>query len=202
MVVKGAWVTYEMDGLLGDYEDGEPTVLAKQWLPTSGAVQPLTYLTLKIEAVPPPIALKLDRDIAFDPLGSAGTLTLGVSLEVTLGDGSVLQTEPFYYPITVCRGCLTSYEAKPTRCCDWLIAPDFFPCFPGQDERYSCLTGCWLIWRDRVDRYAEKMAMLEGFITNLGVDLTTLALPEDFTALIQPVPGDELTEAAIAALKE
>ncbi len=200
MSVKGAWVTYEIAGLQGDYETGEPTVLAKQWLPTSGSALPLTYLTVKIEAVPPPIALALDRDKAFDALGAAGYLTLGVSLEVTLGDGSMLHTETFHYPITVCRGCLTSYEAQPDRCCDWQIAPDFFPCFPGQDERYSCLTGCWLVWRDRVDRYAQKMAMFEGYISNLGVPVEEILTftPEGFQELIAPIPGDNLTAGADA----
>ena len=195
VTVRGAWVTYEIDGLKGQYDGGE-TVLPKQWLPTSGSVLPLAYATLKIEAVPPNIALALDRDLAFDPLGSAGYLNVGVTFEVSMGDGSVLHTETFYYPITVCRGCLTSYEAPPVRCCDWQIAPDFFPCFPGQDERYSCLTGCWLIYRDRVDRFAQKMAMMEGYITNLSFVISTLFFPEGFTALISPLPGDALTEDA------
>ncbi len=186
--VRGAWITYDIAGLQGHWETGAETELPKQWVPTSGSVLPLTFGTIKLEAVPPPIARALDNDKAFDTLGSAGYLTVGITIEASLGDGSVIHTEPFYYPITVCRGCLVSYDVRPDECCDFLDAADFFPCFPGQDERYSCLTACWLVLYDRVDRYAQKMAVIEGHVSTLAANLDGITLPQDFLDRIAPLP--------------
>lgn len=188
VTIRGAWVTYHIEGLQGNWETGEDTVLPKQWVPTSGSVLPLGFGTMVIEAVPPPIARALDNDTAFDATGSAGYLIVGVTLEGSLGDGSVVHTEPFYFPITVCRGCLVSYGVRPDECCDFLATPEFFPCFPGQDERYSCLTACWLTMFDRVDRYAQKMALIEGYVSSLAVNLDEIELPDDFLERIAPLP--------------
>lgn len=196
IAVRGAWVTYQIDGLLGHWDGDTETVLEKQWVPTSGSILPLAFMTFQIEAVPPPIALALDNDIAFDTLGSAGTLTLGVTIEGTLGDGTVVHTQPFYYPITVCRGCLTTYDVRPSLCCNKLIEPDFHPCFPGQDERYSCQIGCWLVYRDQVTRYAQKMAMFEGYTNSLADDLDTLPLPDEFLTRAGLFVEEEVPEEA------
>jgi hypothetical protein len=192
--IKGAWVTYEIDGLEGSYLDGAETTLTKQWLPTSGSVLPEAFQTVKLEAVPPTIVNALDKDKAFDRIGSAGYLTLTLKFEGVMADGTVVHSDDFHYAITVCRGCLTTYEVAPQDCCKFEASPEFFPCFPGQDERYSCLSGCFLVDRDRPDRYAQKMALFAGFTKSLEVDLTSLELPEWFLLKIAEVPGQNETE--------
>jgi hypothetical protein len=189
LTFKGAWISYSIDGLLGQYEDGAATKLPKQFIPTTGAVEPEKFGIVEIEVVPPPIVQLLDKDMAFDQLGTGGYMIATVVLEGQLSDGTMVHTPEFHYPITVCRGCLTSYEVIEERCCLFEDAPAMFPCFPGQDSRYSCLLGCWLTYRDRPDRYAEKMAMLNGYIKSLNVDLTEVPMPDWFLERIAPVPG-------------
>jgi hypothetical protein len=190
VTLQGAWVTYEIDGLVGPYDSpGTPAKLEKQWVPAVGSLLPENYGTVGLEAVPPPIGMLLDQDAAFNQLGSGGYLIISVQLEGTMADGTVVHSTEFHYPVIVCRGCLTTYEVPPDQCYKYPIQPDEYPCFPGQDERYSCMTGCWINDRDRPDRYAEKMAMISGFIMDLNVDLNTLELPPGFVEQIAPKPG-------------
>jgi len=186
VTLRGAWISYKLDGLKGHYGSGAATQLPKQFAPTMVTLAPGVVNGAQIEVVTPQIAMALDNDAAFNKLGSGGYMMLGIYLEGTTANGDVVRSEEFSFPIFVCRGCLASYDVVPEDCCQFLKAPDKFPCYPGQDERYSCLLGCWLNLLERPERFAEKAAMVSGYIQDLSTDLGKTTLPEWFSKKIAP----------------
>jgi len=191
ITIKGFWVEYQLEGLKGphpDYVDAngetpESTDLPKQWCPAAGTV-PVNMMAPSIfEVIPPPIMQVLDADKAFDEWGSAGMMTVTVVLEGFLGDGTLVHSPEYHFPITVCRGCLLQYDQQPQNCCSYAFEPANYPCFPGQDDGYSCLTACWeLDMTPNSDRAKLKKAMVAGYIDNLNVKWDELEplLPEGF----------------------
>jgi len=198
--LKGGWVTYRLQGLLGQFgtDDGDgglvETKLPKQWVGTSGAVEPGTILPAQIELVPPPVGALLDNDVAFDGRGSAGWLSATLVMEGTMTDGTVVQSPEFHYSVKVCRGCMVAYDVWPSECCKFLSSPAIYPCFPGQDEPYSCLLGCWLNSFASDERSILKRAMLAGYVNTLATTVEEENLPDSLLYFDKPEPEAESEE--------
>lgn len=178
VLIKGAWVSFKMDGLLGPYDatergkDGLPlnptdlSALGEVWVPTSGSVDPGTASPLKIMAVPPFVGNMLDKDIAFNKVYSGGILTVTVVIEGVQIDGSEVHSMPFHFPIMVCRQCLVVYDVPPERSHLKSEPATAIPCFPGQDEPTSSTLAFRNLWG--VDRCEAKRAMILNWIQDLG----------------------------------
>lgn len=162
VIIKGAWVSFQLEGLEGAYDGtDQPTDLAdlgEIWIPTSGAVEPAVTNPVVLEAVPPLVGQLLDKDIAFDGYSSGGVMTIHVVIEGVQFDGTVMHSVPFDFPILVCRGCLVLHDSYPELCCITNVTSMFLPCYPGQDEPTSCAQACRLLYG--TDRWAAKRAMI------------------------------------------
>ena len=71
-----------------------------------------------------------------EPYQSA-ELLVSVVLEGQLQDGTVVYSNEFTYPITVCNQCLLYFPVPD--CTDLTLEPEpVAPCFPGQDDAIDC----------------------------------------------------------------
>ena len=194
ITITGAWVTFDFESMnlktnyLLDVDednngiadileadadgDGEPDVslddLAlpnKIFIPAAGFAPIEESSTLSLEIISPPIGNLLDQNHAFDEIFSAGILQTKVVVLGILADGSEVQSNPFYFPVKICRGCLVTYDVQPASCCFPETDTALVPCFPGQDESSSCSVVCAVLYG--ADRFVKKEAMLKRYITNL-----------------------------------
>jgi hypothetical protein len=209
--VKGFWVSYAIEGLKGPYDaetEDAKTVLEQHWAPASGTVPANSLGPSLIELLPPPVIQALDKDKAFDDWGSAGIMTVTIVLEGMLGDGTLVHSTEYHFPLVICRGCLTQYEVPPDECWRENFEPTNYPCFPGQDDGYSCLTACYeLDLAYNSDRAMLKKAMVVGYTDTLGgLDIEDLEpyLPEGFIplSLLEQAEKDAAEAAAAAAAAE
>ena len=185
ITLKGAWVSYDIDGLQGPWycqgEDVCETDLPDDvWVPATGVVEPMESLPTFLEAIPPTVGRMLDDDVAFDPVYSGGMLTVTITLVARMADGSDIESPEFQFPIIVCRNCLTGYDVAEWMCCARETTPSAVPCFPGQDEGYSCIVGCSLL-AESGPRWIEKWALLERVISDLGDEIPAEFLKYAFT---------------------
>ena len=186
IMLAGAYVHYEVDGLLGPFDapdddgdglpDEETAIPDEIFVPTSGTVKPGTPAVGMIEVIPPPVGDLLDRDVAFDEIFAAGYVVAYVSLLGFLQDGTEVRSGEFVFPVKVCRGCLVYWNLTPEACCQAAAAPENFPCFPGQDESSACQLACYGLYG--MDREAAKKALLTGEITKLSDYVPTEAVEE------------------------
>lgn len=194
ITITGAWVSFDFDSLdlQGSYQftvdadnngvadileldldgDGEPDISlddlvppGKIFVPAAGYAAVGEAATLSLEIIPPPIGNLLDQDLAFDEVYSAGILQTKIVIQGFLSDGTEVKSNPFFFPVKICRGCLVSYDIQPASCCFPEEQPQLVPCFPGQDESSSCTIACSVLYG--ADRSTKKVAMLKRYITNL-----------------------------------
>jgi len=209
--LKGAWVSYELDGLLGPWycqgeDDCETHLPDKVWIPTSGSIKPKEQGSATIDVIPPNVGVMLDNDAAFDRMYTGGIMTATVTLVGRMGDGTDVTSPEFLFPIRLCRGCLIGYDVAPWECCYFKEEPDYYPCFPGQDDGYSCQIGCELL-RGSGPRWLEKWATLEQRVLSLGEELPPAFVQDALTRHAAwtnggKVPDDFDWEAEYAAYKE
>jgi len=183
VTITGAWLTYKIDNdlLRGPYFgnegldiDGDGTldlpgglrIPESVYQPASSFIANAVNAVVAIELVPPSVGLALDVDMAFDPIMSAGYLSVEIVMEGYLTDGTKVHSTPYTFPIKVCRGCLVSYDITPDECCLNKSSPPYVPCYPGQDEASPCNIACD-VTRHTV-RGDKKMLMLRGEITSLS----------------------------------
>jgi hypothetical protein len=169
--VTGAWVSFEIDGLLGQYTDGSETELPQDFfVGTSGAVQPQGSIPVKLEVVPPPVGQLLDRDKAFDKEYSLGWMQVKIVLQGYMGDETEVRSQPFYYPIRVCRKCL-EYMVPTAEEVEEIQA-----CHPGQDYGVPNVWARFFITPGS-DRYEKKIAMADGRLDDLSKEIPAEVLP-------------------------
>ena len=203
ITITGAWVSYRMDGLLGNYqletdadnngipdilevdsdEDGKPDLKesdlrlpSKAFVPTSGLLEAGGTVSVALEAVPPWVGNLLDMDRAFDKAYSGGMLLATVVIQGYMADGTEVRSSEYHFPIRVCRGCLVLYDAPPASCCNHSTAPTSVPCFPGQDEASSCSVACAVL--EGTDRADLKVLMVKREISDLSESLPVISSDE------------------------
>ncbi len=161
--IKGAWVTYSIEGLQGPWDGDGKSKLPETFVPTSGTVDSDGGVTtVAIQVIPAWIGSVLDRDKAFDAYLAGGYMTLGIKLEGETLDGTTVRSSTFNFPVIVCRACLIGIVLGGSE--DDLEVPF---CSPGQDYP---IPGSWAIdlismWQP--ERWDKKVAMLEGLIRSL-----------------------------------
>jgi hypothetical protein len=203
IILKGAYVKFSIAGLKGPWwswdEDADrftaTSALAQTWVPTSGNVKPAENETTMLEGLPANIGTILDQDAAFDEMYSAAYLTITMVGVGVLGDGKEIKTPEYQFSILVCRGCLVGYEVPPEACCSYVSKPSgLAPCFPGQDESFSCLMGCFLA-QAMGNRPIEKQALLQGITDSLAEKPPDWFLKEVFDREYLLKHNDELPPA-------
>ena len=166
IVLTGARVWYEIEGLQGQWDGGETLLPDEIFAPTSGYLDPGGFATVALEILPAAVVTKLDGDTAFDNLYSGGYLIAHVVMEGRTLDGDKVRSNEFVFPIQVCRGCLLYWPfLDPSNCCD-ALKTDAIVCFPGQDEAIACDVGCTMV--DYDPRYEAKLSMIKKESTSLG----------------------------------
>lgn len=191
IVLSGARISYDIEGLLGGYDGSDTDLPSSVFSPTSGTLEPGDYSTVTLDVIPPYIGNILDKDLAFDTLNSAGTMIVHVSIEGRMLDGTKLQSNEFLFPITICRGCLLYYNVLPTQCCRGIFeAPD--ACVPGQDSGVPCDVACILTMG--MDREDKKIAMIMREIDSLA-DEVSFSAGED--VISEDVLQDDVAESEL-----
>jgi len=165
--IKGAWITYSIEGLQGPWDGNGKTKLAKTFVPTSGTVEPDGgTTTVALQVVPPWIGTELDRDKAFDSYLSGGYMTLGIKIEGETLDGTIVRSSTFHFPLLLCRTCLVGI----------LVGGDTEEgetqvCTPGQDYLVGPMMATALVGAWQPDRWQKKLAMMQGTIRSLAEEL-------------------------------
>ena len=166
VVLTGARLWFEIDGLLGQWDGGETILPDEIFAPTSGYMDPDGELVVQVEALPASVVDLLDGDMVFDSIYTGGYLIVHMVIEGRKIDGTKVRSNELLYPINVCRGCLMYWPIEPTTCCDAVVT-EAIVCFPGQDEAIPCDIGCSVVGFD--ERAAAKMAMIQKQTNNLSV---------------------------------
>ena len=165
VVLTGARLWFEINGLMGQWDGGETILPDEIFVPTSGYMHPGDIATVQVEILPAALVDLLDGDMVFDSIYTGGYLIVHMVVEGRKLDGTKVRSNEFLYPINVCRGCLMYWPIEPTTCCDAIVS-DTIVCFPGQDESIPCDIGCAVIGLD--ERAAAKMAMIQQQTTSLS----------------------------------
>lgn len=203
ITITGAWISYRMDGLLGNHllevdldnngtadilevdvdADGKPDLKesdlrlpSKVFVPTSGLLEAGSTVSVALEAVPPSVGNLLDMDRSFDKAFSGGILHTTIVVQGYMADGTEVRSSEYHFPIRVCRGCLVVYDAPPQACCNYSTIPTSVPCFPGQDESSSCAVACMVI--EGSDRAELKKLMIKKEISDLSAPLPVIPAAE------------------------
>jgi len=103
------------------------------FMPASGTVAPGETGPLAIQAVPWELGNEMAADQALSMLGGAGAeITIRMRVVGLLADGTEVQSNEFWFPLTVCNGCLVYFPPRvdPRRLEEQLTPP----CVPGQDD--------------------------------------------------------------------
>jgi len=166
VVLTGARLWFEIDGLLGQWDGGETVLPDEIFVPTSGYMNPDGLIVVQVEALPASVVNLLDGDMVFDSIYTGGYLIVHIVIEGRKLDGTKVRSNELLYPINVCRGCLMYWPIEPTTCCDAIVT-ETVVCFPGQDEAIPCDVGCAVVGFD--ERAAAKMAMIQQQTTSLAV---------------------------------
>ena len=166
VILTGARLWFEIDGLLGQWDGGETILPDEIFSPTSGYMDPGDGMVVQVEALPASVVNLLDGDMVFDSIYTGGYLIVHIVVEGRKIDGTKVRSNEFVYPINVCRGCRMYWPIEPTTCCDTVVT-EAVVCFPGQDEAIPCDIGCSVVGFN--ERVAAKMAMIQQQTTNLSV---------------------------------
>jgi hypothetical protein len=142
--LKGARVYYD----IGDVGLGTLSPALElpqhQYIPMTGFVEADAEGLTAIQIVPPLVGEILRFAPKLQKRYSSAQMILRIVFEGKLLDGSLVKSNEFEYPVTVCNGCLISYGVAPSSCCDpafWEDIPDA-PCILGQDDGIDCRLCC------------------------------------------------------------
>lgn len=131
--VLGAHVTYEYPSGLGS--DTEKVLSESYYTPSVGFAEPESMGVASVNAIP----VDVGNALAAEPIArSTGfPLLVKVRLESRLGDGAIVLSNEYKYPVDICFGCL--YMIITDDCSDLGDAGDMRPpCLIGQDEGVDC----------------------------------------------------------------
>jgi hypothetical protein len=161
--IKGAWITYDIEGLKGAWDGSGKTKLPETYVPTSGTVEADGgQTTLVVPVIPFWIGSALDRDSAFDGYLSGGYMTLGIKLEGETLDGTLVRSSKFHFPVFLCRTCLVGILPPNAEQAEYVY------CNAGQDYVIGPDLALMFVNTWQPDRWQEKMAMMLGAIRNLS----------------------------------
>ncbi len=131
--VLGAHVSYEYPSGL---DAATETVLSESYYtPSVGFAEPEGMGVASVNAIPVDVGNALAVDTTARSTGFP--LLVKVRLESRLGDGTIVLSNEYYYPVDICFGCL--YMIVTDDCSDLGDAGDMRPpCLIGQDEGVDC----------------------------------------------------------------
>lgn len=136
--IMGAHVSFEYpDGLDQDTIDA---LSQSRFVPATGVALPEKVGAATAIAIQPDLGnvLAADTKIRGSALDYGGViLNMKVRLEGRLGDGTIVKSNEYEYPLQICYGCL--YQIVTADCNDLSDANDMaVPCFIGQDDGVDC----------------------------------------------------------------
>jgi len=138
--IRGAIITYEVDPII------EAEILARTGvgLPTekfvysAGSVEANKNSLGALEVVTSDVGQLLKQaQLIMGEAYQSAQLLVNVTLEGQLQDGTIVYSNEFTYPITICNRCLIYYPVAD--CTRQDEEPEVIaPCFPGQDDAVDC----------------------------------------------------------------
>jgi hypothetical protein len=130
VTIIGATINYDVDDF---YFGADFDPYQGVFMRASGSVQPGEVAPTVVQAVPWELGNALANHDQLGLLGGAGTdITLRVRVVGRLADGTQIQSSEFWYPLTVCNGCMIYFPplVDPRRLEENITVP----CVPGQDD--------------------------------------------------------------------
>lgn len=138
VTIRGATIYYDFsptDPFLADIPEDFWSFYQPAFVHASGSVRPGEIAP----SIVPVIPWELGNEIAkrMTQLGGVGTeIVIRITLEGALADGTPVQSSEFWYPITICNGCLVYFPPRVD--CRQLEENIAVPCVPGQDDGVDC----------------------------------------------------------------
>lgn len=152
VLIKGAILNYQVDPIIEAEIQARTGVTLPQdkFVYSAGSVEANKNTIGSIEVVTSDVGQLLQQAqlIMGEPYQSA-ELLVSVVLEGQLQDGTVVYSNEFTYPITICNQCLLYFPVPD--CTDLTLEPEpVAPCFPGQDDAIDCRI-CYILADSEAD---------------------------------------------------
>ena len=155
ILIRGALISYEVDPII----EAEITARTGVGLPTdkfvhsAGSVEANKNSLGALEVVTSDVGQLLKQaQLIMGEAYQSAQLLVKVTMEGQLQDGTIVYSNEFTYPITICNQCLIYFPVAD--CTNQETEPEVVaPCFPGQDDAVDCRL-CYVLAKDAED--AEK----------------------------------------------
>ena len=155
ILIRGAIVNYEVDPII------EAEILARtgatlpsdKFIHSAVSVESSKSALAAVEVVTSDVGQLLRQaQLIMGEAYQSAQMLVRVTLEGQLQDGTIVYSNEFVYPITICNRCLIYYPVKD--CTNLETEPEVVaPCFPGQDDAVDCRL-CYILATNQND--AEK----------------------------------------------
>lgn len=133
VTILGASIHYDYDadslgdlgGILEEYQG---------WFShASGSAEPGEMIPTQFPIIPWELVDAIASSSAVEPTATGGfKLIARITVHGVLADHTLIRSNEFWYPITVCAGCLVYHP--PGALCEVFSDSIALPCFPGQDD--------------------------------------------------------------------
>lgn len=141
--------------------NGKKDKLVTSWeVPASAVITASSSTIIPFTLIPAELTIGADWQARWRAFAKANASTNGysytqratfkIAMQGTTGDGSVVLSEDFSYPVTLCWGCLLSVPAPapstdaidPYSACATFASTSEAPCSPGADDYVECGRYC------------------------------------------------------------
>jgi len=170
VTVIGARVDYDYDyeSDFGQQVMDDIEAFRDRFQHASGGIGPGEVLPTMLPIIPWELGNAFARAGALrDTLGGAGVeINVRVVVEGVLADHRRVRSNEFWFPLTVCNGCLVYFP--PFVDCTRLEETPLVPCFPGQDDGVDCRLCYAYAQNDEARDRCQWLPILSGAVQPLS----------------------------------